>query len=71
MKSALATIELNGVKIRVTLDQFRKLVREGRVTDDTPTWFRGRRVFEETAEASKAFSGFGSDVIAEENRAIR
>ena len=49
MKSALATIELNGVKIRVTLDQFRKLVREGRVTDDTPTWLDGLRVFEETA----------------------
>ena len=54
MKSALATIDLNGVKIRVTFEQFRKLVQERRVTDDTPTWFRERRVFEETA-ADRAF----------------
>ncbi len=49
MKSPLATIELNGVKIWVTFEQFRKLVQEGRVTVDTPTWLDGRRVFEETA----------------------
>ena len=44
MKSAPVTIKLSGVRIRVTFEQFRKLVQEGRVTADTPTWLDGRRV---------------------------